>query len=390
MSRHSMNMELLQKLNSVAEEYSENDQDISDIEELESDKGVIVISSESEKDDDMYMIECTTEGTVWHKINSGNKQGRSRIHNVFKERSGPTGHAKRYIMKGDARTAFSVIIDHKIIEHIKRCTEAEACRVTGTEWCISTAKLNAFIALLYARGAYDAKNLDISYLWNKKWGPPFFSNTMDRNSFAEIMRFIRFDLKNQRSQRLQNDKFALISEIWYPFIENSQNCYKPGPYLTVDEQLFSTKARCRFTQYMPNKPDKFGIKFWLAVDVSSKYIVNGFTHLGKDETRDQSVPLGESVTLKLVEPYISVGRNITTDNFFTSVSLAKKLLAKKTTLVGTIRRNRRDIPILAKQIKDNMPVLSTKLYQSNNCTLTIYKAKARKKVLILSSMHATV
>jgi hypothetical protein len=33
---------------------------------------------------------------------------------------------------------------------------------------------------------------------------------------------------------------------------------------------------------MPNKPDKFGIKFWLLVDVESKYIVNGFPYLGKD------------------------------------------------------------------------------------------------------------
>ena len=36
------------------------------------------------------------------------------------------------------------------------------------EWYMTTAKLNAFIALLYARGVYEAKNLDITYIWNKK------------------------------------------------------------------------------------------------------------------------------------------------------------------------------------------------------------------------------
>lgn len=80
--------------------------------------------------------------------------------------------------------------------------------------------------------------------------------------------------KNERSERLKTDKFALISKIWDKFIENSQACYKPGANLTIDEQLFPTKARCRFTQYMPNKPDKFGIKFWLASEVRSKYLVN--------------------------------------------------------------------------------------------------------------------
>lgn len=42
---------------------------------------------------------------------------------------------------------------------------------------------------------------------------------------------------------------------------------------------------CKFTQYLPNKTDKFGIKFWLAFDMQTKYILNGFPYLGKDETR---------------------------------------------------------------------------------------------------------
>ncbi|XP_043486360.1 piggyBac transposable element-derived protein 4-like [Polistes fuscatus] len=182
----------------------------------------------------------------------------------------------------------------------------------------------------------------------------------------------------------------MISEVWYKFIDNSQNCYKPGPYITIDKQLFPTKARCRFTQYMPNKPDKFGIKFWLASKVRSKYIINGFPYLGKDESREPSVPLGEFVTMKLAKPYVGCGRNITTDNFFTSLHLATKVLAKKTTIVGTIRANRKELPRLAKLKNDDMALFSTKLYRSNNYMLTVYKAKPRKKVLILSSMHNSV
>lgn len=346
-----------------------------------------IVSSESENEEE---IETAMDGTVWQKIKEGSNRGRAPIYNIFKEISGPTGYAKRNIIKGRVESAFSLIIDNNMIEHVRKYTELEAFRVLKTKWNLSIAKLYAFIGLLYARGAYEAKNMDVSYLWNTKWGPSFFSTTMSRNDFAEIMRFIRFDNKNQRSQRLQNDKFALISEVWYKFIENSQNCYKPGAYLAIDEQLFPTKARCRFTQYMPNKPDKFGIKFWLASDVSSKYIVNGFPYLGKDEGRESSVPLGEFVTLKLAEPYTGHGKNITADNFFTSASLASKLLAKKTTLVGTIRRNKRELPKLARQAKDSMTRFSTILYKSNDFILSIYKAKPNKKVLILSSMHSSI
>lgn len=405
---------LLERINDIDAECSEDDQEILDIENnntenydpLETDSNTdeneenisnvrrrrkrrrFLVSSDSENEEEVS--EIAMDGTVWQEVKIGSNPGRAPGHNIFRETSGPTGYSKRNIMKGEVRTAFSVIIDKNIIELIRKCTEAEAFRVLGYKWELSTAKLYAFFAILYARGAYEAKNIDIALLWNKKWGPPFFSNTMSRHDFTEIMRFIRFDDRNQRSQRLQTDKFAMISEVWYKFIDNSQNCYKPGPYITIDEQLFPTKARCRFTQYMPNKPDKFGIKFWLASDVRSKYIINGFPYLGKDESREPSVPLGEFVTMKLAKPYVGCGRNITTDNFFTSLPLATKLLAKKTTIVGTIRANRKELPRLAKLKNDDMALFSTKLYRSNNCMLTVYKAKPRKKVLILSSMHNSV
>ncbi|KAF7381828.1 hypothetical protein HZH68_015701 [Vespula germanica] len=35
------------------------------------------------------------------------------------------------------------------------------------------------------------------------------------------------------------------------FMKNSQNSYNPDMNLTVDEILFSTKVRCKFTQYTP-------------------------------------------------------------------------------------------------------------------------------------------
>uniref|UniRef100_A0A1A9V3R1 DDE_Tnp_1_7 domain-containing protein n=1 Tax=Glossina austeni TaxID=7395 RepID=A0A1A9V3R1_GLOAU len=108
-----------------------------------------------------------------------------------------------------------------------------------------------------------------------------------------------------------------------------------------------------------NKPDKFGIEFWLASYVRSEYLVNGFPYLGKDETRASNVPLSEFVVTKLAEPYLDCGRNITADDFFTSTSLTKKLFAKKTTLVGTIRANRKVLPK-----EDKMTQFATKLYKN--------------------------
>ena len=111
-------------------------------------------------------------------------------------------------------------------------------------------------------------------LWDKTWGPVFFLETMSRNRFREIMRYLRFDMRSMRSQRLLTDKFEMASDPWNSFIANSILCYRPGEHISIDEQLFPTKARCKWTQYIASKPDKYGIKFWLAADVHSKYLVN--------------------------------------------------------------------------------------------------------------------
>ena len=78
---------------------------------------------------------------------------------------------------------------------------------------------------------------------------------------------------------------------------------------------------------MPNKPDKFGIKFWVLDDLKTKYCLNVIPYLGKDESRVSS--LGMHVVLSLMEPYFGRGYNVTTDNFFTGLDLARKLQEKK-------------------------------------------------------------
>jgi len=84
---------------------------------------------------------------------------------------------------------------------------------------------------------------------------------------------------------------------------------------------------------MANKPDKFGLKFWMMVDADSKYLYNDFPYLGKDETRDTSVSVPTDVVMKLIQPLFKHGYNVTCDNFFTSLDLAVRL-TKENALFG--------------------------------------------------------
>ena len=120
---------------------------------------------------------------------------------IFKDIAEPTGYAKRNIMSGYVTSAFELIIDRHIMEHGNDCTETEAHRVLKKDWTITVAELRSFLEIIYTRDAYEARSL-------------------------------------KASERLQTDKFTT---------DYKQACYKPYENISIDEQLFPTKARCRFT-----------------------------------------------------------------------------------------------------------------------------------------------
>ncbi|GFU03375.1 piggyBac transposable element-derived protein 4-like [Trichonephila clavipes] len=103
---------------------------------------------------------------------------------------------------------------------------------------------------------------------------------------------------------------------------------------------------------MPSKPDKFGIKFWLAADINSKFVLNGFPYLCKYEERPVSLFFSEYTVLRLIEPFENKARNIATDNFFITLNLFQMSKTKKTSLTETMKRNRKEVPEFGKKSKD--------------------------------------
>ena len=160
--------------------------------------------------------------------------------------------------------------------------------------------------------------------------------------------------------------------------------------MTIDEQLFPCKSRCPFTQYIASKPDEFGIKFWLLVDVKNKYLFNVLPYLGKDSTRTTGTSVPEDACMKLLQPVYNLGYHVTTDNCFTSEKLAISLKNKQISLLGTLRRQRREVPNCDNLLKDK-PLFTSLIYRSqDHITLTAYKVKNSKFVYLLSTLHKTV
>ena len=85
----------------------------------------------------------------------------------------------------------------------------------------------------------------------------------------------------------------------------------------------------------------------------------------------------------LTQPVSHTGRNVTFDNWFTSVTLVEKILKEHT--VGTIRKNKREI--LPEFINSKQREEKFSNFEIRGRTLVSYIPKKGKVVLTLSTMH---
>ena len=135
---------------------------------------------------------------------------------------------------------------------------------------------------------------------------------------------------------------------------------------------------------------KFRKKFWLLVDVKNKYLFNALPHLEKDPTRTTGTSVPEDVCVKLLQSVYNLGYHVTTYSYFTIEKLAISLKNKQISLLGTIRRQCREVPNCDNLLKDK-PLFTSLIYRSHNdITLTAYKVKNSKSVYLLSTLHKIV
>lgn len=115
------------------------------------------------------------------------------------------------------------------------------------------------------------------------------------------------------------------------FVQNCQNAYEISGYSTIDEQLVPFRGKCCFRQYIPSKPAKYGLKIQTLCDARTWYVLSMEVYAGKQPTGPYELSNSPKyVVHRLTEPIVNTGRNVTADNWFTSIPLAEELLQKKT------------------------------------------------------------
>lgn len=341
------------------------------------------------------------DGTRWSAhIDSTILRGRVRNQNIIRsERSG----VRLPCPKGRARTVNSPFETWKLLfpdEFIEKIVEFTNIWIRKNKSNYSRERdaketdkdeIHAVIGLLYLSGILKTSHTNLDELWAADgFGVDYFRATMSVRRFKYLLRAMRFDNITTRCRRQALDKLAPIRQLFEEFVGRCQEMYALSEYITIDEMLESFRGRCSFKQYIPQKPAKYGVKMFALCDSRTFYTYNLEIYAGKNQTGPYQLSNSpRDVVLRMIHPVSGTGRHLTMDNWFMSVPLARELYSNhRITVVGTLRKNKPEIPTSFINGKIRPPLTSLFAYK-NECTLASYMPKKNKVVLILSTFHHT-
>ncbi|CAH2088905.1 unnamed protein product [Euphydryas editha] len=155
--------------------------------------------------------------------------------------------------------------------------------------------------------------------------------------------------------------------------------------------LVPSRGRCLFRIYMKSKPAKYGLKIMCLCNAKTHYLFNAFIYSGRERDLPANATLIPTRTvMKLAEPIYGTNRNITGDNWFSSIELIEALIEKNLIYVGTIRKNKKEIPPQFLPHRSRVVLSSLYGFQRNKTLLSFVPKKNVSNSLVFSMHHAPV
>nr|CAH7717457.1 unnamed protein product [Callosobruchus chinensis] len=326
---------------------------------------------------------------------------RTRKHNIVIKVPSLKGKAKALGEAADPLSIWNLLFSDNILEEVIQCTNKKL-HVMRQRYSaesrhhlrdIDMVELREFLGLLVYSAIFKSSHESIDCLFaTDGTGREIFRAVMSKKRFAIILLAIRFDDTDDRDERKKNDPTAAISFVFNNFIENCQGVYGLGQSVTIDEMLVSFRGRCRFKIYMPNKPAKYGIKIQCLADARNNYLYNAYIYCGKDSDAfglsDEYKKLLKptQAVIRLAKPIFNSNRNITADNWYSSIQLVDILLKNKLTFVGTLKKNKAEIP--PSFLPNRKRAEGSTLYGfREECTIISHVGRVGKATVLVSSMH---
>lgn len=372
-------------------EHETNEEIENELNEANEENVIVTQEEEAKKQkDDRSLFLYGKDGTKWYK-HFPTRTVKTRQENIVSHLPGPIRAARDALTPIDAWNLFFDEITDLVVSY----TNLYIAKVAGNykdkndARPTSKAEIKSFFGLLYLAGLEHGARKNFSEFWGTDgMGTEIFTATMSQRRFKFLLRVLRFDDTATRIERREIDKIAPIREVFDLFIEKCKSLYSLGEYVTLDEMLLAFRGRCSFRMYMPQKPNKYGLKVFSLVDARTFYTSNMEIYAGQQPDGPFRVDNStQAVSLRMCQPIFGSGRNVTIDRWFTSYGLIQTLLKDhRITVVGTIRSNKPQLPPLIKNAKGRA-VPSTIFAYGPDMTILSHAPKKNKNVIMASSFH---
>ena len=251
-------------------------------------------------------------------------------------------------------------------------------------------EMEGFLGIILNMGLIDMPELQ-DY-WSSSWSShvPFFSHVMPRRRFMNIFWLLHVSSEPEGVPSRRIDKVKSFLDLLLP---QFRRYYKPSREISGDETMVGFRGRFSPKQYIPSKPQKYGIKAFTLADSANGYMLNIVVYTGADTLSEAdptyaTLPQPGRVLLHLLQPYLDKGYHVYTDRYYTSIPLAKALEERSTSFTGTVVRNRTNLPdgiCRPSPLSDN----EVRAFRANRFLALEWRAPTKKKSLVMLSTQSS-
>ena len=241
---------------------------------------------------------------------------------------------------------------------------------------VNLKEMANYLRLVMLFGIMKLPRLNMYFSINAPYHCPAVTRCMTFNRFKSISAF--FNVNDDSAIPEDNtDKLIRVRPLVDYFTKKFKDVYTPNKNMSIDERMMTYKGLLNFKRYLPDQPDKTGIKLYILAESKSGYVYNFDLHSGHGKTTLETVHT-------LTEPIRNKGYHVYMDNYYNSVKVSEELLKHKIYSCGMLRVIRgapNDLQEEFKFIKDDQTLFRSK----GNIFVIGWKEKSL--ISVISTFH---
>ncbi|XP_023231813.1 piggyBac transposable element-derived protein 4-like [Centruroides sculpturatus] len=263
---------------------------------------------------------------------------------------------------------------------------------------VTVEEIKGFLAFILNMGLNKKSSIASYWSTSDSQNIPWFGRMFTKHRFSHLLRFFHLvdNSKLPGPRELGYDPSAKYQPLEDHANKVFRQYYIPHQEICVDESMVGTKCRSVMRQFMREKNHhQWGVKLWVMCDSISHYCLGFFTYKGAKFQAEKRIAskfgLAYTVVCQLLDmgDYNNKAYHVFMDNFYTSVPLIRHLYSQGTYCTGTVRKNRKELPLRLKNSK--FTVGQIRYFRSGPilaCGFRDKKSQPQYKPVILLSSHA--